>query len=245
LLIEDNKDMVDQYRRILQRDGFEVVTADHPAYAEAMVSNMQPTLLVMDVNFGNGEGWDILERLKSRDDTCDIPVVVVTLSDESERAFELGAHSFIQRPFVPDEILEAVAQAEEESNTRRILIIDDQPESVRLITELLNENGKFHVFSATTGQEGISMIARRRPDLVILDLRMPEMDGFAVLEELRSNPEIGNIPVLVVTGEVTFSSDEQKQLDNLHVLHKTDITEEQYDQFMNNVRNQLEANGSR
>ena len=85
LLIEDNKDMVDQFRRVLQREGFSVITADHPSYAEAMVGNMQPTLLVMDVNFAKGEGWDILERLKSRDDTADIPIVIVTLSDEEAR----------------------------------------------------------------------------------------------------------------------------------------------------------------
>ncbi|MCA9893902.1 MAG: GAF domain-containing protein, partial [Anaerolineae bacterium] len=76
LLIEDDKNMVDQYRKSLQRDGFEVYTADHAAYAHAMASNMRPTIIVMDVNFADGQGWDILEQLKDRDDTFDIPVVI-------------------------------------------------------------------------------------------------------------------------------------------------------------------------
>jgi CheY-like chemotaxis protein len=244
LLIEDNKDMVDQFRRVLQREGFSIITADHPSYAEAMVGNMQPTALLMDVNFANGEGWDILERLKNRDDTADIPVVVVTLSDEEERAKELGAHGFIQRPFMPEQLSEAVLAAEKESNRQRILIIDDEPESVRLLTQLLNENESYRVFSAQNGIEGVSMMARRRPDLVILDLRMPEMDGFAVLRELNSNPEIAKIPVLVVTGEMSFTDDEQSQLNNVSVLQKASISQEEYDLFVSNVRNKLEANGS-
>lgn len=242
LLIEDNKTMVDQFRRALQREGFEVVTADHPSYAEAMVSNLRPTVLVMDVNFANSEGWNILTRLKDRDDTFDIPIVVVTLSDESERAYQLGAHTFIQRPFMPEQLVEAVLQAEEESNMERILIIDDQPESIRLLTEVLNASGTYRVFSAGNGREGISMVARRRPNLIILDLRMPEMDGFAVLQELRSNPETSNIPVMIVTGELDFNVDEKKVLENVHILHKTDINEQAYQQFIEDVQGHLNPN---
>ena len=87
-----------------------------------------------------------------------------------------------------------------------ILIIDDQPNDLRLLSQLLSEHSDFRVFSATSGQEGIALMARRRPHLVILDLRMPEMDGFAVLNEMRSNPELANTPVLVVTGEIDFNA---------------------------------------
>lgn len=240
LLIEDDKNMVDQFRRSLQRDGFEVVVGDHPAYTEAMASQMRPNVIVMDVNFANSEGWNILQRLKDRDDTFDIPIVIVTLSNESERAYQLGAHSFIQRPFMPEDLTEAVLKAEKESNIERILIIDDQPNDIRLLTQVLNNSGTYRVFSAGTGVEGISMVARRRPDLIILDLRMPEMDGFDVLEQLRSNPETANIPVLVVTGELTLNDDEQAQLINIHVLQKTDITEEEYNQFIEDVRRHLD-----
>jgi len=240
LLIEDNKDMVDQFRRALQREGFDVTTADHPAYAEAMVSNLRPTVIVMDVNFAGGQGWDILRSLKDRDDTFDIPIVICTLSDDSERAYQTGAHSFVQRPFMPEDLVSAVLDAEEESNTQRILIIDDQPDAIRLLTQALNESGTYRVFSADNGKEGVSLVARRRPDLIILDLRMPEMDGFAVLQELRSNPETANIPVMVVTGEIDLNANEQELLSNIRVLHKTDISQEEYDQFIAGVRSELD-----
>jgi len=241
LLIEDNKDMVDQYRRVLQREGFEVIVADHAAYAQAMVSNLRPTVVVLDVNFGDGQGWGILEELKSRDDTFDVPVVVTTLDPDEQRAYSVGAYRFLQRPFMPEILVEAVAAAETESQRQRILIIDDHPDSVRLMSELLEQNGNFRIFSALSGAEGIALVARRHPDLIILDLRMPDMDGFKVLSELRANPETQRIPVVVVTGEVDLSADEQQQLEHLRVLHKTAISQSEFDQFIQEIRQQLDA----
>jgi GAF domain-containing protein/DNA-binding response OmpR family regulator len=241
LLIEDNKDMVDQFRRALQREGFEVQTADHPSYAEAMVGQLRPTMVIMDVNFANGVGWSILQNLKQRDDTTEIPIIVTTMSGEKERALELGANRFVQRPFMPDQLLAVVHEVEQEFSRQRILIIDDQPEAVRLLHQLLDEHGKFKVYVAESGQEGINMVARRRPDLVVLDLRMPGMDGFEVLNELRANPETANIPVVIVTGDIDLRDDEQKLLENIRILHKTDISAEQYNGFITEIKNQLRA----
>jgi GAF domain-containing protein/DNA-binding response OmpR family regulator len=239
ILVEENKEMVDQFRRILQREGFEVVTAEHPAYAEAMVGQIRPSMVVLDVNFANGRGWEILKNLKERDDTFDIPIIITTMSDESERSYRLGAHTFIQRPFLPNDLIDAVLAAEKESQRERILIIDDQPESIRLISELLKEHSDFKVFSAQSGDEGISLVARRHPDLIILDLRMPNKDGFAVLDELRGNPETAKIPVLVVTGDLDLSSSEQEALADIRILPKADINQEEYQAFIENIRSYL------
>ena len=143
---------------------------------------------------------------------------------------------------MPDDLVRVLLDAENESNTQRILIIDDQPESTRLLTQLLDEHGHFRVFAAHNGIEGVSMVARRRPDLVILDLRMPEKDGFAVLEELRANPETSNIPVLIVTGE-SLNADEQDLLDGVDVMYKTNISLEDCKQFIQDVQMHLSRNG--
>ena len=238
LIIEDNPEMVDQFRRLLQRDGYDIFAASIPLEAEAMASGLHPTLIVLDVNFANGAGWHILSTLKSRDDTRDIPVVVVTLSDEEQRARDCGAFIFIRRPFMPEALTEAIASAERESRIDRILIIDDQPEHARLLEDLLQAEGTYHIFSAGSGQEGVALVARRRPNLVILDLRMPDMDGFTVAEELRANPETANIPILIVTGE-TLEPAERERLRNLEVLYKTDISLEAHEQFMTGVKTRL------
>ncbi|MBN8633857.1 MAG: GAF domain-containing protein [Anaerolineae bacterium] len=240
LIIEDNPDMVDQIRRALGREGFDIYSASLPLEAEAMAGGLHPTLIVMDVNFANGQGWNILEKLKSRDDMSDIPVVVVSLSQEVERALNGGVFRFISRPFMPEDLVDAVRAAEQESRINRILIIDDQPESVRLLEQLLDQNGNYRVFSANTGMDGISLVARRRPDLVILDLRMPEMDGFDVVRELRSNPETATIPILIVTGE-TLNPQERESLTNLNVLYKSEISTDSYRLFLEGVKAYLDS----
>jgi len=239
LLIEDNPDMVDQFRRALQREGYEVFAASIPLEAEAMASGLHPTLIVLSAGFGDGAGWDILARLHTRDDTVDIPVVLVSLNDDEQRAKEAGAFAFVRRPFIPETLVKAVAEAERDSRTRRILIIDDNPESVRLLQELLLEQENYRIFTAANGMEGISLVARRRPDLVLLDLRMPEMDGFDVIRELRANPETANIPILVVTAE-SLTTDEQAALTSYSVIYKADLTNGHRHQLGDEVRSKLE-----
>ncbi|MEP6985840.1 MAG: response regulator, partial [Chloroflexota bacterium] len=238
LLIEDNPDMVDQFRRALQRESFDIFTASIPLEAEAMASGLRPLLIVMDADFSKGASWDILGRLQDRDDTRDIPVIMVALDDVSKRAEETGAFSFLQRPFLPDQLVDAVRKALSVSQTERILIIDDQPESQRMLQEALDESGQYRVITASNAQEGISLVARRRPNLIILDLRMPEKDGFAVLDELRGNPETASIPVMIVTAD-TLNSDEQGRLGQLQVIYKTDLSQSNYQQFMDGVREHL------
>jgi CheY-like chemotaxis protein len=154
----------------------------------------------------------------------------------------LGAYTFLQHPILPDQLVEAVRDAENEGCTERILIIDDQPESTRLLMQLLDTYSSYRVFAASSGREGVSLVARRRPDLVILDLRMPEMDGFAVLQELRANPETASIPVMIVTGD-TLNADEQNQLVNVGLMYKTDISLEDYQRFIHGVETHLARNG--
>jgi GAF domain-containing protein/DNA-binding response OmpR family regulator len=239
LLIEDNPDMVDQFRRALQREGYEVYAASIVMEAEAMASGLHPTLIVLSASFGNGSGWDMLGRLKGREDTSDIPIIVVSLGDDEARAAEAGAFTFIRRPFTPETLVKAAQDAERDSRTERILIIDDQPDSVRILQDILDEQGRYRIFAAHSGMDGIALVARRRPDLVIVDLRMPEMDGFDVIRELRGNPETARIPILVVTGD-SLTPKEQDTLMNYRVIAKTNLTAGQQRILIDEVRNGLQ-----
>jgi len=241
LLIEDNPTHVDQFRKLLQREGFEVHTAPDPFFADTMAGGLRPTLIVIDVDFANNQGWDVLQRIKDRDDTFDIPVIVVSENTDTERMYQMGAYATFARPYEPDTFVETVLEAEKDSNIDRVLIIDDQPDSTRLIEQVLLEHGKYRVFAAHTGAEGISLVARRRPDLIVLDLRMPEMDGFKVLEELRARPETAQIPVVVVTSETTLSEDERGRLTNLRILYKTDLNQANYHIFIDEVRKHISS----
>jgi GAF domain-containing protein/CheY-like chemotaxis protein len=238
LLIEDNPDLVDQLRRALQREGFDIFSASIPLEAEAMASGLRPMVIIMNAEFANGAGWDILARLQERDDTSDIPVILIALDDAAQRAKATGAFNFLQRPFTPDQVVESVRAAQQASQTERILIIDDQEDSTRMVEQVLNESGQYRIFTAQNAQEGISLVARRRPNLIILDLRMPEKDGFTVLEELRANPETANIPIMIVTAE-TLSTDERDRLANLQVIYKTDLSQANYKEFIDGLKSHL------
>nr|MCU0475226.1 response regulator [Anaerolineae bacterium] len=242
LVVEDSPDMVDQYRRTLQRQGFEVIVASSMLEARAVAPALQPTLVVMDVDFDNGAGWELLEELKVRDDTNDIPVIIATLNEQRDRALGLGAFAFLQRPYSPDELVSAVEHAEKVANVPRILLIDDQDDALKMLGELLREHGNFRVYTARSGMEGLMMVAIHRPNLIVLDLRMPEMDGFAVLNELRQNPETTHIPVMVVTNEDAFRDDERQTLTHVMVVPKSSITQNEYDGFIKGVSQNLHMN---
>ena len=235
LIAEENPAMIDQYRRALQREGYDIFTAGSSLEAEAMVSGLHPTMIIMDASFANGSCWDIMARLKSREDTEDIPVLIAAITDVSEQAFAAGAFGFIRRPFTPDQLVKTVTQAEREGQTERILIIDDQTDSTRLLKQILDAQGRYRVYTAHSGDEGITQVVRRRPDLILLDLRMPEMDGFAVLDELRAHPETAGIPIVIITGE-SLNADEKDRLADVEVLYKTDISVENHETFLNEVK---------
>lgn len=237
--IEDNPDMVDQFRRSLQREGWEIIVCGSALEARAVVPAMQPTLILMDVDFDNGTGWELLDEFVNREDTSDIPVIVATLSEDRDRAMDKGAFAFLQRPYSPDVLLEAVTRAEKIANVPRILLIDDQDEALRLLGQLLREHGNFKVYTARSGIEGLQQVAFRHPNLIVLDLRMPEMDGFAVLKELRENPETMNIPVMVVTSDTTLKEDERAQLKQVRVLPKVEISQTEYAAFLKGVSEKL------
>ena len=150
VLIEDNPDMVDQFRRSLQREGWEVIVCASPSEASAVVPAMQPTLILMDVDFESGAGWDLLDEFTTRDDTSDIPLIVTTLSEDRDRALDKGAFAFLQRPFSPGVRMEAVHRAEKLANVPRVLLIDDQDDALRLLGELLREHGTFKVYTASS-----------------------------------------------------------------------------------------------
>jgi signal transduction histidine kinase/DNA-binding response OmpR family regulator len=239
VVVEDNPDMVDQFRRILQREGWEIIVCGSSLEARAVVPAMQPTMVLMDVAFDDGTGWELLDEFASREDTSHMPIIVATLSEERDRAMDKGAFAFLQRPYSPDVLTEAVNQAAKQANVPRILIIDDQHDALRLLGELLREQGGFNIYTASSGMEGLQQVAFRHPNLIILDLRMPEMDGFAVLRELRENPETQNIPVMVVTSDTTLRDDEREQLQAVRVLPKAEISETDYHAFLKGVKENL------
>ena len=241
LVIDDEVGMHHLYRRYLNKAGYTVEATSNPEQAEEMARLVNPFAILLDVRMPGRDGWDVLAKLKDSDETYHIPVLVCSIDPDSERAFQLGAAEYLNKPFLEEDLLNALERVEQERDRDRILIIDDKPETVRLISQMLSVQGNLDVLTATSGEQGLAEIARRIPNLVLLDLYMPDMSGFEVLSRLRANPATRDLPVVVLTAEDELVSISEQQLQGVDVYSKNALDEAQ---LLTGVQAMLGHNGN-
>jgi CheY-like chemotaxis protein len=169
---------------------------------------------VLDILLPRLDGWDVLARAKADPAIAHIPIVVVSMLDERGKGFSLGAADYLVKPVHRDALLDTLRRItvpEGVGNGRvRVLAIDDDPLALELIEAVLGPEG-YVVLKASGGQEGVAVAQREQPALVILDLLMPHVDGFEVVERLRADPATAAIPIVVLTSR-TMDPEEKDQL---------------------------------
>ncbi len=225
LVIDDEVGMHQMYRRYLNKAGYTVEATSNPAQAEEIVRLIQPDLIILDVRMPERDGWDVLGRLRTLEDTAHIPVVVCSIDPDRERGLGLGAAGYLIKPFLEEELLRAVQKAETEHIRDRVLIVDDRPETVRVIVELLRAQDRYAIQIADSAQQALDAIARKKPDLILLDLNMPDMDGIAMLEKLRENPRTRKLPVVIITAEDDLAAQQEERLASVEVFSKNTLDE--------------------
>jgi CheY-like chemotaxis protein len=221
LAIDDELGMVNLYRRYLANSGYEVIGAT-PEEAEELAITYQPRLILLDINMPNRSGWDILAHLKDRDETFEIPVIVCSIEADKERAFRLGAAEYLVKSIDEQVLVETVKRVELERDRRKVLIIDDQPDSIRLVRDAISADERFVIIEAIGGPQGLDMINNHWPDLIILDLRMPGMDGFEVLDQVKAIPDAPNIPMIVLTAD-DLTEEERQRLGDTCLYQKQSV----------------------
>jgi CheY-like chemotaxis protein len=155
------------------------------------------------------DGWQVLHELKADTATRDIPIIVLSIIDNKDLGYRLGAFDYLLKPFDREAVLAALARVLPQQG--RLLVVDDDPQVVDLVRQLL-ESESYEVMAAADGQEALAAIARQRPDIILLDLLMPRMDGFAVIEHLQQEPQYRQIPVIVLTAK-TLTPKEESMLE--------------------------------
>jgi len=148
----------------------------------------------------NRDGWTVLTDLKSDPDTRDYPVVICSIMEQSDKGFSLGAADYLVKPILQEDLVQALDRLNKSGTSLDVLVIDDDPNDLRLIEKILNEHGQYRPILAQGGRRGWEAINAKVPHAIILDVFMPEMDGFTILEKLRESPTLRDIPVLVVSG---------------------------------------------
>ena len=227
LAIDDDPAVLDLTQRYLSRQGFQVVTALNGRVGLELAEKVNPVAITLDVVMPGMDGWEVLSALKRNPKTAEIPVILMTILDEQEEAFRLGASEYMTKPVDRAKLAELVHKLQTERQSGTVLVVEDEDATRELMRRELQSLG-WDVIEAENGRVALDRIGDPRPDLVLLDLMMPEMDGFEFLKRLRAMPDGYRIPVLVVTA-MELSKEDRLRLNGYMttVLEKDDKSRDQ------------------
>jgi CheY-like chemotaxis protein len=214
LVIDDDPLQRDLMQRYLRKEGFAVQTASGGAQGLRLARQFLPAAITLDVMMPDMDGWSVLTALKGDATLCDIPVIMLTMVDDPERGFTLGASDYATKPVNRRRLSQILKKFTCLRPPCPVLIIDDDP-SARALTRSMMEKEGWAVSEAENGVAALRSMERERPSLIFLDLMMPEMDGFAFAAEVRRHPEWRSIPIVVVTAQ-DISTEDRRRL-NGHV----------------------------
>jgi signal transduction histidine kinase/DNA-binding response OmpR family regulator len=211
LVIEDDDAASDLLRLHLESAGFRVSRAKNAAEVGRFTKD-RLDLVTLDLLLPDGDGWEVLERLRKDPARASVPVVIVSVAADRHKGFALGASKVLQKP-VPRETLlaciESLGLGSRPAERYSVLVIDDDPVAMELMTLHLQAHN-CNVLRAQDGQDAIRIAEESLPDLVILDLMMPGMSGFDVVEALQDEPTLASMPVIVVTAKAITAEDRQR-----------------------------------
>ena len=210
LVVEDDPRSADLIRLQLEAEGFMVLHAPSAAGALALAAQQPLSLITLDIMLPDTDGWALLAQIKQLPNLRRVPVVIISIVADDRKGFALGAAAVIQKPVSRHELYESLLDLGlfplTDGRTLTVLIVDDDPKALELIAVrtlgLVNR-----VLRAYNGRDAIGIARRDRPDLIVLDLMMPEMNGFEVVAALHEHPETAGIPVLVVTAKQVTDAD--------------------------------------
>ncbi len=211
LVIDDDRDACDLLARALTREGFRVVTAATGDEGVAAAREHKPDAITLDVLMPGMDGWAVLKSLKADPEVARIPVVMISMVDERDMGRALGAADYIPKPIDRERLAAVLRRFRGPHSPCPAVIIEDDPASREVLRRTLEQDG-WRVCEATNGREGLELLEAGAPDLILLDLMMPEMDGFEFVEALRANAAWADIPVVVVTAR-DLSGAERERLE--------------------------------
>ena len=219
LVVEDNPEAIFLYERYLRDSPFQVLSAKSLREARRVLREIRPIAIILDVLLQGEHSWGLLEELKQDPSTADIPVFVITVVENREKALALGADDFHTKPVNSTWLLERLRSVASKSNAKKILVIDDDEISRYLVRTTL-ESFRFAISEATGGMEGLRRALQIRPDLIILDIGMPDISGFEVINRLKQDPSTASIPVIVHTSKILEPEEIQSLRSVLAIISK-------------------------
>jgi len=233
LVIDDDPDAEYLLKENLNPQEFEIAGTRDGKEGLRMARAGQPQAILLDIIMPGADGWQILHDLKEDPSTADIPVILLTIVDKKALGFRLGASAYLLKPLDPVAVREALNRVIGSTPDRQkhVLVVDDDPDVADMLRQFLPET-EFRLDSALDGEDGLRAVMASRPDIILLDIIMPRLDGFGVIESLRADPRTRDLPIIVISAkELTIDeSDRLKETVSLVMkkqgFHGVTLTEE-------------------
>ncbi len=228
LVVDDDQAAREAITRGLVKEGFKVITAGTGEDAVRLARSQRPDAITLDVLMPGVDGWTVLRSLKADPMTAAIPVVVVSMLDDRDVGFALGAADYLTKPVERERLVGALRRFRDGGRgPRPVLVVEDDPATREVIRRALEQNG-WLVREAANGRVALDALKREVPDLVVLDLMMPEMDGFEFVSELRQLDSGRHLPVVVVTARELTAEDRSRLSGQVsRIFHKGSFTREE------------------
>ena len=202
LIVEDDPHFAQVLLRLVGEQGLKGVVSTHGAHVRALAHQFQPLAIMLDIFLPDMLGWTVLNHLKQDPTTRHIPVQIVSVEEERFQGLGHGAFSYLIKPSTTDELKKALNRVLQyaRSRRRRLLVIEDNEIERRSIVELLSHEG-VEIATVGTGAEAMEALGEKKFDCLILDLRLPDISGFELMERIRKNPDLQELPIVVCTGK--------------------------------------------
>jgi len=206
LVIDDDATVRELMQRLLAREGFRVVTATSGEAGLRLAKELRPDAITLDVIMPSMDGWAVLAALKADPEVAEIPVIMLTIVDDKNMGYALGASEYLTKPLDRDRLIRVLHKYRRDLP---VLIVDDDPDFRQLLRRILEQDG-CTVAEAGDGRDALALLHELMPGVILLDLMMPEMDGFEFIAELRQHEACRAIPVIVITAKDLTAEDHRR-----------------------------------
>ncbi|MCR8656151.1 ATP-binding response regulator [Paenibacillus endoradicis] len=200
LVVDDDPDMHQLMHHYLGKEEWTVVIAKDGQEGVRLAKELNPTIISLDVLMPGMDGWNVLTTIKNDPEIANIPVVMISMTDDKNLGYALGASEFLIKPIFREKLIAVLDKYIDEQRSHSVLVIEDDIPTSQMMTKMLEKEG-YRVTSASNGQHALQCVSRAKPQLILLDLMMPKMDGFEFITELRKREEWCTIPIVVITAK--------------------------------------------
>jgi CheY-like chemotaxis protein len=225
LAIEDNPADMLIYEKSLADSPYQLIAARTVAQARSLLRRTTPAAILLDLFLYGEDCWRFLASLKQEAATRLIPVIVISTVGDEPKAHKLGVEHYLRKPTTPEEVRAALASALAGPARTKVLLIEDG-EAFRYVIRQFLPNHLYEVVDAATGNEGLQLARRTSPDVVLLDLNLPDVNGFDLLAQLAADRSTQDLPIVVVTSSTLDKHDGMRLQKARHIVSKADLSTE-------------------